>query len=85
MNVLCADKTGTLTRNALTVTTVRPMPGFDEAHVLALAALASSDGGQDSVDGATRRGPRARTGAVTIEPGLFTQSLPRCHSLPERI
>ena len=54
MNVLCSDKTGTLTLNALTVTTVRPMPGFDEAHVLALAALASSDGGQDPVDGAIR-------------------------------
>ncbi len=54
MIVLCADKTGTLTRNALTVTTVRPMPGFDEARVLTLAALASSDGGQDPVDGAIR-------------------------------
>ena len=54
MNVLCADKTGTLTRNALTVTSVRPMAEFDEAHVLALAALASSDGGQDPVDGAIR-------------------------------
>lgn len=54
MSVLCADKTGTLTENALTVTTIRPMPGFDEAHVLALAALASSDGGQDPVDGAIR-------------------------------
>jgi len=30
------------------------MSGFDEAHVLALAALASSDGGQDPVDGAIR-------------------------------
>jgi H+-transporting ATPase len=54
MNVLCADKTGTLTQNALTVTTVRPMSGFDDAHILALAALASSDGGQDPVDGAIR-------------------------------
>ncbi|MDR3472141.1 MAG: HAD-IC family P-type ATPase [Devosia sp.] len=54
MTVLCADKTGTLTRNALTVTTVVPMPGYDEPHVLALAALASSDGGQDPVDGAIR-------------------------------
>jgi H+-transporting ATPase len=54
MNVLCADKTGTLTQNALTVTNVRSMPGFDEAHVLVLAALASSDGGQDPVDGAIR-------------------------------
>jgi len=54
MDVLCADKTGTLTRNALTVTTVRAMPGFDEARVLTLAALASSDGGQDPVDAAVR-------------------------------
>ncbi len=53
-DVLCADKTGTLTQNALTVTAVRPMPGFDEAHVLALAALASADGGQDPVDAAVR-------------------------------
>ena len=50
MVVLCADKTGTLTQNSLTVTTVHPMPGFDEAQVLLLAALASSDGGQDPVD-----------------------------------
>jgi H+-transporting ATPase len=54
MDVLCADKTGTLTRNALGVTVVRPMDGFDEARVLALATLASSDGGQDPVDGAIR-------------------------------
>ena len=54
MDVLCSDKTGTLTQNALTVTTVHPLPGFDEAHVLALAALASSEGGQDPVDGAIR-------------------------------
>ncbi len=50
MDVLCADKTGTLTRNQLTVTSVRPMNGFDEAHILALAGLASSEGGQDPVD-----------------------------------
>jgi H+-transporting ATPase len=59
-DVLCADKTGTLTQNALRVTTVRPMPGFDEAHVLALAALASSDGGQDPVDGAIRASAASR-------------------------
>ena len=54
IDVLCSDKTGTLTRNELSVTSVRPMPGFDEAHILGLAALASSDGGQDSVDAAIR-------------------------------
>jgi H+-transporting ATPase len=54
IDVLCSDKTGTLTRNELSVTSVRPMPGFDEAHVLGLAALASSVGGQDPVDVAIR-------------------------------
>jgi H+-transporting ATPase len=54
IDVLCADKTGTLTQNALTVTTVHALSGFDEAHVLGLAALASSDGGQDPVDSAIR-------------------------------
>ena len=54
IDVLCADKTGTLTQNELTVTAVHAMPGFDEARVLALAALASSDGGQDTVDIAIR-------------------------------
>lgn len=54
LDVLCADKTGTLTQNALEVTAVRAMPGYDEGRVLSLAALASSDGGQDPVDGAIR-------------------------------
>ena len=70
IDVLCADKTGTLTRNALTVTTVRPMPGFDEAHVLALASLASSDGGQDPVDGAIRAA--AASHAVADAPQLVS-------------
>jgi H+-transporting ATPase len=54
MDVLCSDKTGTLTCNELEVTSVGAEPGFDEGHVLAMAALASSDGGQDPVDSAIR-------------------------------
>jgi H+-transporting ATPase len=54
IDVLCADKTGTLTLNELKVAATRPLPGFDEAHVLGIAALASSDGGQDPVDAAIR-------------------------------
>ena len=54
IDVLCSDKTGTLTQNELTVTAVHAMAGFDEAHVLGLAALASSDSGQDPVDTAIR-------------------------------
>ncbi|MFC0692299.1 HAD-IC family P-type ATPase [Paraburkholderia humisilvae] len=54
MDVLCADKTGTLTCNALSVSTVAPMHGFDISHVLTLAALASAEGNQDPVDQAIR-------------------------------
>jgi H+-transporting ATPase len=55
MDLLCADKTGTLTRNTLKVIGVRPMPGFDQERVLALAALASSEADQDPIDAAVRR------------------------------
>jgi H+-transporting ATPase len=52
MDVLCADKTGTLTRNELRVVDVVPMEGFDRAGVLGLAALASSEADQDPIDAA---------------------------------
>ena len=55
MDVLCADKTGTLTRNTLEVTEVVAMPGFDRARVLAFAALASSEGDQDPIDASIQR------------------------------
>lgn len=64
MDVLCVDKTGTLTLNALAVAEVRAMPGFDQAAVLALAALASSDGGLDPVDAAIRAAARRQPWAA---------------------
>jgi H+-transporting ATPase len=54
MDVLCADKTGTLTLNQLEVTSICPFDGSTDARVLALAAVASSMGGQDPVDAAIR-------------------------------
>ncbi len=54
VDVLAADKTGTLTLNALTVSDCRPAPGYDTATLLALAALASSTAGADPVDAAIR-------------------------------
>jgi H+-transporting ATPase len=54
MDVLCADKTGTLTRNTLEVAEVVAMPGFDRARVLVLAVLASSEVDQDPIDAAIR-------------------------------
>jgi H+-transporting ATPase len=59
MDVLCADKTGTLTRNELAVSDCRALPGFDAAQVLALATLASSDGGADPLDAAIRAASQA--------------------------
>ena len=52
MDILCADKTGTLTRNALEVVEVTALPEFDRARVLHLAALASSEAGDDPIDSA---------------------------------
>ena len=66
MDILCADKTGTLTNNELKVTTIHPMPGFDEAQVMGLAALTSSDGGQDPVDGAIRASAALNSGANNL-------------------
>jgi H+-transporting ATPase len=55
MDVLCADKTGTLTRNALEVVAVVPLANQLREHVLALAALAGSEADQDPIDAAVRR------------------------------
>lgn len=58
IDVLCADKTGTLTCNQLTVQSVLSLCTLDAAHILQLAALASSEGGQDPVDQAIRAASR---------------------------
>lgn len=53
VDILCSDKTGTLTQNDLRVTAVRPLrEGLGADGLLALAAAASSEGGQDPVDAA---------------------------------
>src|SRR6516165_6996341 len=55
IDVLCAEKTGTLTANELIVSAVLPVKeGWSEEDVLAVAALASSTDGQDPIDAAIR-------------------------------
>jgi H+-transporting ATPase len=55
IDVLCADKTGTLTENKLSIAAICPVEGgYSEADVLNLAALASSPDGQDPIDAAIR-------------------------------
>jgi H+-transporting ATPase len=50
MDVLCADKTGTLTMNRLAFRGALPQPGFSEDDVLRCGALASNDANQDPID-----------------------------------
>jgi H+-transporting ATPase len=55
IDVLCADKTGTLTENSLAVAAVCAVDaGHGESDVVAMAVLASSADGQDLVDRAIR-------------------------------
>ena len=50
MDVLCVDKTGTITMNILTVTSVIPQDHATEADVLLSGALASQEANQDPID-----------------------------------
>ena len=50
MDVLCVDKTGTITLNQLAVTGVIPLGEATEADVLFAGALASQEANQDPID-----------------------------------
>ena len=67
MNVLCVDKTGTLTQNELAIAKVVPFDGYDENSVLGLARLASSDGGLDPIDAAVRGSARPAPAGLRLE------------------
>ncbi len=50
MNVLCVDKTGTITMNQLVITGVIPLEKATEADVLFAGAVASQEANQDPID-----------------------------------
>lgn len=50
MDVLCVDKTGTVTMNQLAVTEVLPMKGVTDSQVILAGALASQEANQDPID-----------------------------------
>lgn len=50
MDVLCADKTGTLTMNHLSYAGALPQPGVSEEDVLLAAAMASNEADADAID-----------------------------------
>lgn len=67
MDILCSDKTGTITENRLTVGKVESFGRFAGQDVLLLGALASREEDQDPIDNAilekTREDPRTK-GAI---------------------
>ncbi|MCW3994683.1 MAG: plasma-membrane proton-efflux P-type ATPase [Candidatus Bathyarchaeota archaeon] len=52
MDVLCADKTGTITLNKLFVEEAIPVNGFSQKDILLYGALASKEANQDPIDSA---------------------------------
>jgi H+-transporting ATPase len=76
MDLLCSDKTGTITENRLSVVALCPFNGKSETEVLALAAAASDEATQDPIDlailqAAAAKGvpsPGRRLGFVPFDP-----------------
>ncbi|WP_019972919.1 plasma-membrane proton-efflux P-type ATPase [Mycobacterium sp. 141] len=75
MDLLCVDKTGTITYNQLAVAAVAARPGTSECDVLRLAAGASDEATQDPIDLAILRaaaagdvGNNVRIGFVPFDP-----------------
>ncbi|HED00215.1 MAG TPA: plasma-membrane proton-efflux P-type ATPase [Proteobacteria bacterium] len=52
MDILCSDKTGTITQNKITVGEIKPFEGFEEAEALLFATLTSREEDQDPIDDA---------------------------------
>ncbi|MHB9302031.1 plasma-membrane proton-efflux P-type ATPase [Thermofilum pendens] len=60
IDVVCLDKTGTITQNKLSVVGVVPLRGYGEDDVALVAALASSEEGKDIIDSAVIGYARSR-------------------------
>jgi len=50
MDILCSDKTGTITKNQLTLSAIIPYGSYTEDAVLRLAAISSDEASQDPID-----------------------------------
>ena len=52
MDILCSDKTGTITQNSISIGEIRTFPGISEQDVIITAALASRRESNDPIDSA---------------------------------
>lgn len=50
MDILCSDKTGTITQNSISVGDIRTFPGVSEEEVIIAATLASKKESNDPID-----------------------------------
>ena len=74
MDVLCVDKTGTITMNQLAVTGVIPLENAKESDVLFAGALASQEANQDPIDLAflaAAKAHRVFDGVPVVKPVSF--------------
>ncbi|MBN1235260.1 MAG: plasma-membrane proton-efflux P-type ATPase [Methanotrichaceae archaeon] len=67
VDVLCSDKTGTITQNAITVAEVAPFEGFSEKDVLLFGTLASREEDGDLIDIAIMK----KSKEDGVEPGSY--------------
>jgi len=74
MDVLCTDKTGTVTENQLTLSAIIAYSPKTKSDVLRLAAVASDEASQDPIDLAILRAARER--------GLLKESAERVQFIP---
>jgi H+-transporting ATPase len=70
MDILCADKTGTITKNEIAVATVVPLDGYSEHDVLFLAMCASREEDRDPIDTAIITRSRAVPAVMDILEGV---------------
>ncbi|EPR43644.1 plasma-membrane proton-efflux P-type ATPase [Desulfovibrio sp. X2] len=74
MDVLCSDKTGTITENRLSVGDVRQLASAPAAEVLAAGALASRAEDADPIDDAVLKAASADSGASSMLAGFTLTS-----------
>ena len=74
MDMLCSDKTGTITQNRLSLAALHPYPPFSEQDLVRFAAFASDEAGQDPIDLAVLA--RAKAAGVLSAPAQRVKFVP---------
>ena len=73
IDILCLDKTGTITQNKLSVGEIIPFAGFTQEDVIVMASLASQEQSKDAIDAAIFEHSRsAKVNLTAFKPVSFT-------------